>query len=50
MSGVVVLADVIPGMGALMSLDLSSNYLTGGYPYNDMPGNMLHDVIKYTKP
>jgi hypothetical protein len=36
------LAGVIKNMGALMSLDLSSNYLVGDpYPY-DMSGNMLN--------
>jgi hypothetical protein len=36
------LAGVIRDMGALTSLDLSSSQLTGGYPFNDMSGNMLN--------
>jgi hypothetical protein len=52
-SGVTTLADIIPDMGALTSLNLSSKYLTGDNG-DDMSGNMLnppvHDVIRYTKP
>ena len=49
MSGVVAIADVIPGMGALSSLNLSSNMLCGFYTNEygqqkgtfDSAGNLL---------
>jgi hypothetical protein len=41
MSGIVAIADAIPDMGALTSLNLSSNYLTGD-DGDDMSGNMLN--------
>ena len=40
--GIIAIANAIPDMRALTSLDLSSNKLTGGCPYDDMSGNMLN--------
>jgi hypothetical protein len=37
-----LIANDISDMGALTSLDVSSNQLTGDYPYGDMSGNMLN--------
>jgi hypothetical protein len=41
-AGIIAVANAARNMGALTSLDLSSNQLTGGYPCNDMSGNMLN--------
>jgi hypothetical protein len=41
MSGVIAIADAIPDMGALTSLDLSSNRLTGE-DGDDMSGKILN--------
>ena len=39
-SGIVAIADVIPGMGAMTSLNLSSNMLTGRWG-DDMSGSNI---------